>query len=1324
MGMQQLFATYPQDPAFCQLLTSELAALSKRLNLEHERLVAEVRRDLQSAQEVEMAALSAALEIANAKLRASKCKEVHCDSSCIALRSGTNSSVSEASETSEEATSSVSASAEMLEDGMIDHPVLATPRRDSRSHCPNEHRGHSEHKHQLDSAAAGTSCSERLLQVVSAPEPCASAPSVAPQEPCTPALHGMSALRELGAIERLLDGHALSTECPVTPVERCAPRPQGLRALLGLGDMEQLLDGPPLAAEEAKDVSLRCDEIGDPSDDVAKSSFAGQEVLAESEPLRPVRAKQARKSRRDRAGDVDLDDRGTMRGPLAARQYEYESALSPDMSESMGEGALVSSRAALEKPVAVERLKHSMPLGHEAVDSLKDGKLLHIAEAGKQLDESTSSGVAEPLEEGAALEPEAAEWSPIPTLPCDHGHPHMNDEAWSTAEAPGGRCLPFEVVFVFGTHHSGTTLLTNILGMHSKLTPLYETDFITDIGIHIQQLQPAISEGGQARQSAIRELQSLTRDVIALWLQRWHNSNEIMCPDERARGADRRGMHCFGKLFQRLPSFLGQLTNHFCSDLAAGAEPIQALTTFCDTLFAVHSQNEGRTVIINKTPSYSEVLPLLVEMYPDAKFLHCVRDGRDVACSIMQRPYGPTTIEEAALWWAARVQTAVKWGRANPANPHDAYFEVLYEDLVRSGERTLSGVLQFLGKSDEVEATLLPDSSKVRSAGKVGMWQSLPVEDLHVLERIAGSVLDHFGYQRASWPEALAEVSPAQQARAAAKASHMVEDGYSPAIHALDLQGSTDLAGPCHDAGTEVVGVQGSEDTPELTEFKKVLHRLRAVFTSKDVSREVATPLLLAACAGQLEVVRHLRELRADKDKAADGGVTPLQVAAAQGHLDVVKYLCQHDTYQESSVQNGLSSLHLASLAGHLGIVECLWTSGGSRDLAAADGSTAVHCAVSGRHIDVLQFLCRAGAMLDQPRLDGISPLGLASSSGNVEAVRCLCEARATVDQTGPDSDTPLTSAIVHGNAEIVQCLCRFGADTEYSKADRSFPLEVAVYRGHSEITCVLCDAGADQNRLTKSGESLVALSIARGHTEVLSALCAARAEKDGLTCDGQTPLSLAIRKGHVNGLQVLCAAGADIEKADIHGNRPMHTAALHNSVNALRSLCEARAQVDSLTAEGWTPLHTAVMAGCIEAIDFLCRVRSDPGRRRPDGVTPLHLAAGHGHLDALHSLCRASADAERPGCAGESALRLAARTGHEEAACCLCEAAANVDTADHPSAPPVLLAARNGLRGTAQQHGCANAGVSVRSKFRVGDRPGGDAHEDLPDSAKLEVLW
>ena len=67
-----------------------------------------------------------------------------------------------------------------------------------------------------------------------------------------------------------------------------------------------------------------------------------------------------------------------------------------------------------------------------------------------------------------------------------------------------------------------------------------------------------------------------------------------------------------------------------------------AIRNLCDTVFGEFVQ-DGQTHAAERTPWHVYHLPLIAEVYPDASFVHIIRDGRDAARSIVAQPWGRTT---------------------------------------------------------------------------------------------------------------------------------------------------------------------------------------------------------------------------------------------------------------------------------------------------------------------------------------------------------------------------------------------------------------------------------------------------------------------------------------------------------------------------------------------------------------------------------------------------------------------------------------------------------------------------------------------------------
>lgn len=101
--------------------------------------------------------------------------------------------------------------------------------------------------------------------------------------------------------------------------------------------------------------------------------------------------------------------------------------------------------------------------------------------------------------------------------------------------------------------------------------------------------------------------------------------------------------------------------------------------------------NNSAMIWGEKTPEYISHLPLLKEIYPDARFIHIIRDVRDYCLSI-NRAWGKN-MYRAAQRWSDDVEKARIDSRAFCSD----YIEVKYEELITSPETTLRSLCSFLG---------------------------------------------------------------------------------------------------------------------------------------------------------------------------------------------------------------------------------------------------------------------------------------------------------------------------------------------------------------------------------------------------------------------------------------------------------------------------------------------------------------------------------------------------------------------------------------------------------------------------------------------------
>jgi sulfotransferase family protein len=158
-------------------------------------------------------------------------------------------------------------------------------------------------------------------------------------------------------------------------------------------------------------------------------------------------------------------------------------------------------------------------------------------------------------------------------------------------------------------------------------------------------------------------------------------------------------------------------------------DPIAASRALLGAVLNPVARRAGRPSWVEMTPWTVARAPTLAEVLPDARFVHVVRDGRDVACSIATFFWGPETPEEAIPWWEERLRDSrVGAGRL----PADRVLEIRLEDLVeRDRDGTYLRLLDFVGLDDDPGMRSFFDAEMSAANAHVGRWR----EDLSERER-------------------------------------------------------------------------------------------------------------------------------------------------------------------------------------------------------------------------------------------------------------------------------------------------------------------------------------------------------------------------------------------------------------------------------------------------------------------------------------------------------------------------------------------------------------------------------------------------------------
>jgi hypothetical protein len=178
-----------------------------------------------------------------------------------------------------------------------------------------------------------------------------------------------------------------------------------------------------------------------------------------------------------------------------------------------------------------------------------------------------------------------------------------------------------------------------------------------------------------------------------------------------------------------------------------------ALRAFYDTVFAeaLAAHTPAATMFVEKTPLHSLILPQLGAVYPDASYVHVVRDGRDVARSISEVSFFgiPDPGDAARLW--RRVLVEVRAASRDLSR----YRDVRYEDLLADPVEQVGALLRWLGLEvdDSVRAELVSRAGHRVSAHAgtarpvgTGTWLTLPAKHLAAVYAESGALLVSEGY--------------------------------------------------------------------------------------------------------------------------------------------------------------------------------------------------------------------------------------------------------------------------------------------------------------------------------------------------------------------------------------------------------------------------------------------------------------------------------------------------------------------------------------------------------------------------------------------------
>jgi hypothetical protein len=248
---------------------------------------------------------------------------------------------------------------------------------------------------------------------------------------------------------------------------------------------------------------------------------------------------------------------------------------------------------------------------------------------------------------------------------------------------------PADLVFVGGTGRSGTHILSYLLDRHWRFhgVPI-------ECRFHCNPKGLADVVMGRA------EPEDFLRKLRGYW---WHRvrvgDRAYVKAKWRALGrGEVRGLHTIIGA-EEFNAAADRFEATYSDDLPAASR-----TLFYD-LLQPGADEAGKPVLVEMSCFTIAAADGLARIFPEARFVHSVRDGRDSGSSkvsLRQKPHHPTDVRSGIEFWADRLRQAERGVRgldeANRARLH----VVSLDELVWSDrEAAYAGLLEFCGVGDE-----------------------------------------------------------------------------------------------------------------------------------------------------------------------------------------------------------------------------------------------------------------------------------------------------------------------------------------------------------------------------------------------------------------------------------------------------------------------------------------------------------------------------------------------------------------------------------------------------------------------------------------------
>ncbi|MCW7755441.1 sulfotransferase [Desulfobotulus sp. H1] len=220
-------------------------------------------------------------------------------------------------------------------------------------------------------------------------------------------------------------------------------------------------------------------------------------------------------------------------------------------------------------------------------------------------------------------------------------------------------------IFIGGDGRSGTTLLSLILNSHSKLIVGPELHFRGPKNLSSYIL------------GCLKQWELMKGDLLGLKKNEYYKNAVNFIVRCKRFGIDE-------KILEAMINKVVFLNNYEMIKFEERAVLIDEMSSYLINIS--HAERWGIKIMKD-----IKISNKYLEIWPEAQFVHIVRDGRDVAASQMRDhgSWGYKSIEDAAKGWKELIDRS-------RVTPNGSLLELKYEDLVRYPQKSIHQITDFL----------------------------------------------------------------------------------------------------------------------------------------------------------------------------------------------------------------------------------------------------------------------------------------------------------------------------------------------------------------------------------------------------------------------------------------------------------------------------------------------------------------------------------------------------------------------------------------------------------------------------------------------------